>query len=38
MTKSLWPQRRMAAEILGIGVNRVWIDPEAVDELSLIHI
>jgi len=34
MTKSLWPQRRMAAEILGIGVNRVWIDPEAVDEIE----
>lgn len=26
-------QKRMAAEILGCGINRVWIDPNAVDEL-----
>jgi len=34
MTKSLWPQRRMAAEVLGIGIHRVWIDPEAIDEVE----
>ncbi len=34
MTKSLWPQRRMAAEILGVGVHRVWIDPEAISEVE----
>lgn len=34
MTKSLLSQRRMAAEILGIGINRVWIDPEALDEVE----
>ena len=28
-------QRRMAAEILKCGENRVWMDP---DRLSLIHI
>ncbi|MEM3444774.1 MAG: 50S ribosomal protein L19e [Thermoplasmata archaeon] len=26
-------QKRMAAEILGCGINRVWIDPSAVGEL-----
>lgn len=26
-------QRRMAAEILGIGVNRVWIDPSKSEEV-----
>jgi len=34
MTKSLLSQRRIAAEILGIGVNRVWIDPEAIEEVE----
>lgn len=34
MTKSLLPQRRMAAEILGVGIHRVWIDPEALDEVE----
>lgn len=34
MTRKLLPQRRMAAEILGIGVNRVWIDPDALDEVE----
>ncbi len=27
-------QRRMAAEILKCGVNRVWIDPDQVDEVA----
>ena len=26
--------KRMAAELLGVGVNRVWIDPEQVDRAS----
>ncbi|MBS7612057.1 50S ribosomal protein L19e [Candidatus Bathyarchaeota archaeon] len=26
-------QRRMAAEILGVGVNRVWIDPSKSEEV-----
>ena len=34
MTKSLAPQRRIAAHILKVGVNRVWIDPEAIDEVE----
>jgi len=29
------PQRRLAAEILGIGINRVWIDPDVEEDLSL---
>jgi len=27
-------QRRLAASVLGIGVNRVWIDPEMADEVE----
>ena len=27
-------QRRMAAELLGVGVNRVWIDPARVTDVS----
>lgn len=34
MTKSLLSQRRLAAEILKVGENRVWIDPEAIDEVE----
>jgi len=34
MTRRLLPQKRMAAEILGCGVNRVWVDPEAIDEVE----
>jgi len=26
--------KRMAAELLGVGVNRVWIDPEQLDRAS----
>ena len=32
---SLKSQRRMAAKILKIGENRVWIDPERADEVEL---
>ncbi|MCW4020117.1 MAG: 50S ribosomal protein L19e [Candidatus Bathyarchaeota archaeon] len=31
---SLKSQRRMAAEILKVGENRVWIDPERTDEVE----
>ena len=31
---SLKSQRRMAAEILKIGENRVWIDPERADDVE----
>lgn len=27
-------QRRLAAKILGVGVNRVWIDPERLNDVS----
>ncbi len=27
-------QRRLASEVLGIGVNRVWFDPEASKDIS----
>ncbi|MEM3149200.1 MAG: 50S ribosomal protein L19e [Candidatus Jordarchaeales archaeon] len=27
-------QRRLAAEILNVGVNRVWFDPEKLEEIS----
>ena len=32
---NLKSQRRIAAEILDIGKNRVWIDPERVDDISM---
>ena len=32
---SLRPQKRIAADILGVGENRVFIQPEFVDEVSL---
>ena len=31
---NLTTQKRLAADILKIGINRVWIDPERVDEVS----
>ncbi len=31
---NLRSQRRMAAEVLNVGKNRVWIDPENVEEVS----
>ncbi len=34
MPRKLLPQRRIAAEILGCGINRVWIDPDAIDEVE----
>ena len=35
MARKLIPQKRLAAEILGCGVNRVWIDPDAIDEVEM---
>jgi len=32
---SLKSQRRLAAEILKVGENRVWIDPDRVDEVEI---
>jgi len=32
---SLKSQRRLAAEILKVGQNRVWIDPERIDEVEV---
>ena len=32
---SLKSQRRMAAEILKVGENRVWIDPDRADDVEL---
>jgi large subunit ribosomal protein L19e len=32
---NLTSQRKLAAKILDIGVNRVWIDPERTDEVSM---
>ena len=32
---NLRPQKRIAASILGIGVGRVWIDPDVEEDLSL---
>ncbi|UCH32086.1 MAG: 50S ribosomal protein L19e [Candidatus Bathyarchaeota archaeon] len=32
---SLKSQRRLAAEILKVGQNRVWIDPERIDEVEI---
>jgi len=34
MTRKLILQRRLAARILKCGINRVWIDPDAIDEVS----
>jgi LSU ribosomal protein L19E len=31
---NLTTQKRLAAEILKVGTNRVWIDPERVEEVS----
>ncbi len=31
---NLTTQKRLAADILKVGINRVWIDPEQVDEVS----
>jgi len=32
---NLRSQRRLASVVLGCGVNRVWIDPEKADEVSM---
>lgn len=34
MTRKLILQRRVAARILKCGVNRIWIDPDALDEVN----
>jgi len=34
MTNTLRSVRRMAAEILKVGENRVWINPENIDKVS----
>ena len=31
----LTSQRRLAAQILKIGQNRVWIDPERIDDVEV---
>ncbi|MGB9201751.1 50S ribosomal protein L19e, partial [Methanobacterium sp.] len=31
---NLTTQKRLAADILKVGVNKVWIDPETVEEVS----
>lgn len=31
---NLTTQKRLAADILKVGVNRVWIDPEQIEEVS----
>ncbi len=30
----LWNQKRLASEILGVGVTRVWMDSEKLEEVS----
>ena len=32
---NLSAQRRIASRILGVGQNKVWIDPDAADDVSL---
>ena len=31
---NLTKQRRLAADILKVGVERIWIDPEAAEEVT----
>lgn len=31
---NLRSQRRMAAEVMDVGLERVWLDPEALDEIA----
>ncbi|RLI88056.1 MAG: 50S ribosomal protein L19e [Candidatus Altiarchaeales archaeon] len=31
---NLTTQKRLAAEILNVGINRVWIDPERIEDVS----
>ena len=33
---NLTTQKRLAASILKVGLNRVWIDPERIEEVSLV--
>lgn len=32
---NLTPQKKIAAKILGVGIKRVWIDPDIEEDLSL---
>ena len=32
---NLKSQRRLAAAVLGVGVNKIWIDPETADEVEI---
>ena len=32
---NLTTQKRLAASILKVGLNRVWIDPERMEEVSM---
>ena len=32
---NLTTQKRLAASILKVGLNRVWIDPERLEEVSM---
>jgi len=32
--KTLLTQRKMAAKVLGVGLNRVWFDPNRLDEIK----
>ena len=32
---NLTTQKRLAASILKVGLNRVWIDPERIEEVSM---
>ena len=32
---NLTTQKRLAASILKVGLNRVWIDPEQIEEVSM---
>ncbi|MEX0569573.1 MAG: 50S ribosomal protein L19e [Candidatus Njordarchaeota archaeon] len=34
MARKILSQKRIAAEILGCGINRIWIDPDAMDEVE----
>ena len=29
------PQRKLAAKVLGVGINRVWIDNDKLDDISM---
>ncbi|MCX8204232.1 MAG: 50S ribosomal protein L19e [Candidatus Nezhaarchaeota archaeon] len=31
---TIHPVKKMAAELLGVGINRVWMDPDQLDKIS----